>query len=192
MGIRKGSHRSMPIARELGERLRVVFGLSATPATLGELSAAQAALLATLGQDQLCAAEASCHEVRTGGKTLYTNCVMDALILPFLTEQSADIRSESPVTGSVVSAHIGREVIEFAPREAVISFGVSREISNATLLAVCPYINAFPSPSEYDQWVAATPQAATMMLPLADALAFARESADFARRGSTPEEFPPE
>ena len=177
MDVRKGDHAGVAIARELGERLRIVFRLGATPATLGELGAALRPLLATLDEEQLCAAGTSRHEVRTGGKTRYMNCVMDALIVPFLTDQPAEIRSRSPLTGSVVTAHIARGAVEFAPAEAVISFGVSREISDATLAAVCPYINAFSTPSEYDQWVAATPEAITMMLSFTDAVAIARTDA---------------
>ena len=175
---------SVPIPREVGERLRMIFELGGAPATLGDLSGALGPLLATLSQEQLCAAKASAHEVRTGERTLYMNCVMDALILPFLTGEPAEIRSKSPLTKAIVTARIAPPAIDFTPAEAVISFGVSRKTSGATLEAVCPYINAFPTPSEYARWTAATPASVTMMLSLTDALAMAREAAAQAKSGS--------
>lgn len=174
---------SVPIPRELGERLRMIFGLGAAPATLGDLSGALGPLLATLSQEQLCAAQVSRHEVRTGERTLYMNCVMDALILPFLTGQPAEIRSKSPLTELVVTARIAPQAVEFTPAEAVISFGVAK-VGGATVEVVCPYINAFPAPSEYVRWTAATPESVTMMLSLTDALAMAREAAAQAKSGS--------
>ncbi len=177
MGTSERSYASKPIARELGERLRIVFGLGSAPATLGDLSAALGPLLATLNQEQLCAADASRHEVRTGTNTLYMNCVMDALIWPFLTGQPADIRSTSPLTGAFVTVRVASGTADFTPAEAVVSFGVSREISEAGLDAICPYINAFPTAAEYQQWAATTPAGVTMMLSLTDALALAREAA---------------
>src|SRR5215472_9344426 len=106
---------SVPIPGELGERLRTMFGVARSPTTLSELSAALRPLLSTLRQDQLCATQTSGHEVRTGERTLYMNCVMDALILPFLTNQPAEIRSTSPLTGAVVTARIAPPASEFAP-----------------------------------------------------------------------------
>ena len=167
---------SVPIPGQLGERLRTIFGV-ARPTTLGELSAALRPLLSTLRQDQLCAAQTSRHEVRTGERTLYMNCVMDALILPFLTNQPAEIRSTSPLTGAVVTARIAPPASEFAPSEAAISFGVSRDNAEATQETVCPYINAFPTPSEYERWAAATPEGMTMMISFTHAIAMAREAA---------------
>lgn len=62
-------------------------------------------------------------------------------------------------------------------RMATAPVKASREISKASLEAICPYINAFPTPAEYERWATITPAGVTMMLSLTDALALAREAA---------------
>lgn len=172
-----------PVPSQLGERLRTLFRLELAPATLGEV----AALISTVGStapsaEALCTSGESRHEVDVGGQTHRTHCVMDALILPALEGDVGTIRSESPLDRRVVEIRVTPDGAEADPPEAVVSFGVRREGSGTAQEIACPYINAFASMDEYVRWAAETPEAATMVLPLSEAVALARS---FARRGGS-------
>src|SRR5262245_6620694 len=111
---------------ELGQRLRALVGLHAAPPTLERFMAALAARFVP-SPDQLCATGTSRHRVTIGGRTFYMNCVLDAVLLPLLTGESAEIASETPVSGSVVRVRVSPAGIEVEPPEAVVSFGVARD-----------------------------------------------------------------
>lgn len=168
---------------DLGQRLRTLLELETAPATLRALIAGLAARSFVPSQDQLCATAASRHSLRTATRAVPMNCVMDALLLPLLNSQEADITSASPRSGSLVTARITPEAIEFEPPGAVISFGAARDPTLSGNDALCPYINAFPSAAEYQAWAAATPAAITVMLPLTQAYTLARDYLVEAARG---------
>lgn len=168
---------------DLGQRLRTLFELETAPATLRDLIAGLAARSFVPAEDQLCATAASRHSLRTATRVVPMNCVMDALLLPLLNSEEGDISSESPTSGSVVTARVTPDAIEFEPPGAVISFGAARDPALSGIAALCPYINAFPSAAEYEAWVAATPEAMTVMVPLTQAYALARDYVVEAARG---------
>ena len=160
---------------ELRQRLQAVFDLDEAPTTVDELLRVLAASSLVPSPDELCAAQVSRHRLRIGDRTLYMNCAMDALLFPLLTGEGAEVASESPVSGSVVTASVSSKGIEFEPPEAVVSFGAARDPGVTDLLdALCPYINAFASAVEYETWAARSHEAVTVMLPLAEAYALAR------------------
>ncbi len=165
----------MKLPTELGQRLRALLELEAAPATLRGLMAGLAARLFVPSEEQLCATAASRHSLRIATRTISMNCVMDALLLPLLNGEEGHISSESPVSGSVVTARVTPDAIEFEPPGAVISFGAARDPALSGSDALCTYINAFLSATEYEVWAAATPEAMTVMVPLAQAYAVARD-----------------
>ena len=163
---------------ELGQRLRALLGLDKAPLTLEQFMAALAARSFVPSPDQLCATGTSRHGLTIGGRTLYMNCVLDAVLLPLLTGESAEIASESPVSGSVVKARVRPASIEVEPPEAVVSFGVARDEGISGGDAVCPYINAFVSAAEYKIWAERTPDAISVMVPWPRAYALGRDYVD--------------
>ena len=157
------------IPAELGNRLRRLYGLPRAPGTLGELVTL---CHAAPRPESLYSTAGSRHRVRIGETERQTHCVLDALMLPFLTGSQVDTESMSP-DGDRVQIRMSRGGIEVHPAAAVMSFGVGDAESGSVLEALCPFVNAFPSQEAYERWAAATPGAATMALPLMEAIAFA-------------------
>lgn len=169
------------IPSEISEELAKIFNLETEPTTTDEFAAAvPAELLGTsMDIDDLCSAESSRHNISVGDESYHVHCVLDTLILPFLLDTSGDfeIGSESPVSGTTIriEGSLGTETIEVEPEDAVMSFGVSRTDGRPDDEDVtpeffysnfCPYVNAFVSEAEYDQW------AANMTDVLSTAMAF--------------------
>lgn len=181
------SYQNISIPAELAERLRAVFGLKRAPATLREVAQSLPSSQEEPRAEDLYSHTPSRHAVRIGGETRHTHCIMDALLVPVLTGQPAQIRSQSPI-GSLVTITASPDRVEADATGAVVSFGVARADRGAVQQTACPYINAFPSRAEYERWAEATPDAVTMALPLAHAFALARAmagraSASALRRG---------
>ena len=103
---------------------------------------------------------------------------LDALLLPLLRGESAEIASETPVSGSVVRARVSAAGIEVEPPEAVVSFGVARDNGISGGDALCPYVNAFVSAAEYKIWAERTPDAISVMVPFARAFVISRDYVD--------------
>lgn len=158
---------------ELAEHLQAVLGLQSAPATLGEVAEKTPAVGPPPRAEELYADGPTRHEVRINGHTCYTRCMMDALLVPCLTGETVEVRSESPL-GGPVTARVGPHTAE-APAGTVVSFGLARADHAAE--PSCPYLHAFSSREAYQRWVAATPQALTIGLTLADAAAFTRAMA---------------
>lgn len=169
------SYAGIPVAPELAERLRAVFDLERAPATLGDLAGAfGAGGQAAPREEDLYSDGPSRHAVRIGGAERHTHCVMDALMLPALTGEPAEVRSESPL-GDTIGLRVTPEGVEADAPDAVVSFGVARQDQGAVQQTACPYINVFASRAAYERWAAATPEALTMPLPLEAAAALARD-----------------
>lgn len=107
---------------------------------------------------------------------------MDAFLVPALTGEAAEVRSQSPL-GDTVGLRLTPEGVETETPGAVVSFGVARRDQGVVQQTACPYINVFPSREAYERREAATPEAMTMALPLGAAATLAR---DLARGAQTP------
>jgi hypothetical protein len=128
--------------------------------------------------DDLCHAETETpHWGEMDGERYYFLCFYDAVLLSALADHPVDILTESP-DGTVVQAHAtGTSDLRVTPPEAVVSFGVEREIEpppdgdlspEDLYAAVCPYVRAFPDRDAYEAWARTAP-AATVAMSLSGA-----------------------
>lgn len=106
----------------------------------------------------LCRAENGAHHVRIGDESASFVCAIDPLMVPFLRDRPATVRSETPVTAETVEIQVRADGAAAMPAEAVLSLGVTREPADAPLSPervyeeVCPHIQAFASVDEYERW----------------------------------------
>ncbi len=133
-------------------------------------------------ESDLCHAADGAHTVRLGDETASFVCVIDPLMVPFLRQTPGTVTSQAPVAGETVEISVGPDDATASPPEAILSLGVARDPVDATPSAehlydaVCPYVHAFTTVAEYEEW-AATVDAATTSLPVATGVALARELA---------------
>jgi alkylmercury lyase len=168
-----------PLPSELSRRLAATLGLGRRPASFGDLVSglrARGPFASPEALERLCTAE-SRHEVRFGdGEVRHTHCVLDALVLACRSGTTTDVVSRDPLGGTVrVRVEHGR--FAWDPPGAVVSFGVGPGASEDPREALCPYLNAFPTQADYLRWSSELAGAATVSLPVADALALASELA---------------
>lgn len=164
---------------ELADAIQTAFGLDEPPATLGDWVSATTRLLddagLSVGVEDMCTTDESRHVARVDGDDRQFHCVLDTLLVPFLLPEASPVavRSRSPVSGDVVELSVSRDEVEVTPTGAVMSFGFADDLDvpdpgdldpALAYEAICPYVNAFPSRSEYDAWARETPGASTMAL----------------------------
>lgn len=170
------SYEGIRITEELNESVQRAVGIPPQPhETLGELVKNIAAQQGARRRENLVSEKPTRHEVKVDGKTLYTYCFPDALMLPFvLQEEKFEVRSESP-DGGEVRAIVTKDGVKASSPDAVVSFGATRVGDGPVEATLCPYLNAFPSRKEYERWATETPRAVTIALSLEDAFALGRD-----------------
>ena len=186
------TYRDVELPPEVAEQLQAAFGLPESPTTLGEWVTITSEVADEIGltveMDALCTAERSRHRATIEGETRHFHCVLDALVVPFVLEadEPIPIRSESPVSGTVVEIQAGRDTLTVEPQDAVMSFGAATDVDAPATdefdlsLAherFCPYANAFPTETEYEEWAVRT-DAITTAFPIEIGYQLARHVPD--------------
>lgn len=191
----------------MAERSAVVLEAEEPPATLAEWTDALADLLddvgVTVGPEDLCTTAESRHRATVDGTVQHYRCVLDALLVPFVTPDAerVDVRSRDPRSDAVVAATLAPDAVAAAdsdaaatdpdavavePETAVVSLGLAADAPPASELSVppleaydlfCPYVNAFPDRETYAAWAEETPEAVTTAVPFEAALAVAERLA---------------
>lgn len=158
----------------VAEGLQTLFGTENRPETFGMWTNA---IAETFGDewppnvDMLCHDDGGIHRAETADETYRFTCVLDAFLLPFLTEETVEVHSADPLTGEEISATVSRDGIDTDPEEAVMSFGVAvrdgnedAELTPERLYgALCPYIHAFADREAYEKWDAESDGVTTAM-----------------------------
>jgi len=172
----------------LGERLQTAFRLDERPRTFGDWVDAMTHVAErdglTLDVDVLCTTDRSLHRAKFDGETHHFQCVLDAVIVPFLVDgvDTVLVRTEGPVSGDRVEIPVRRGTVETEPPGAVTSFGVATDVTGQdpdglgpaiAYQQVCPYVKAFPTLEEYETW-AGTVDAVSIPVSIEDTLEFAR------------------
>lgn len=115
------------------------------------------------------------------GERYHFTCFFDAVVLAALTDERVEIRTESPEGTTIEATVTGDGDLEVDPPGTLVSFGVAttpdaipdgEPTREDVYGAVCPVVNAFPSPQAYERWSEVVP-AATVAMPLEDATAVA-------------------
>lgn len=101
------------------------------------------------------------HRFAINGRTLFTWCALDALMLPELIGQTVQVESTCVSTGVPVRVTVMPEGVEHVePPEAVVSL-VAPEASPDVRRAFRDDVNLFRSPEAASPWLTARPGATT-------------------------------
>jgi hypothetical protein len=129
--------------------------------------------------DDLCVADDGAHAFVVDEREQSYVCVLDPLVVPFLTDRPGTVRSTTPERGTTVEIPIGDDGVDYSHPDAVVSLGVADEVDCASCTSieetyeqVCPYIHVFEDESEYEAW-ATTTEAATTSVPVETGVALA-------------------
>lgn len=169
-----------PLPPELGAKFQTAFGMEEAPDTFGEWIEGLAAGATEAGLEveleALCVAEDTGHVAEVGGERHHFHCVLDTFLLPaLLDEERIGVTSTDPLDAETVELTVTEEGVTATPPDAVVSFGVARDVEppqgesfdpEAAYARVCPYINAFPSREAYERWDEQVEEAVTVGLPI--------------------------
>lgn len=100
------------------------------------------------------------HGLAVAGRTLYAWCAWDALFLPALLGQTAEVTSKSPVTGEVIHLTVSPEgASRVDGRDVYVSFlePDQEKLAEDVIGSFCHYIFFFASLEEGRQWTRAHP-----------------------------------
>lgn len=186
-------HREVP--DEIAAALSALAGMDETPTTLGAFDALTRTEAFSPGKatiDEMLITDESRHEVQLADRTVNTYCILDALVLAYLTDEPIEVTTRPPGLEETIEFTASREGIQGAEEEMVVSFGFStalptdrqayedssvEQIHDTTHRYGCPKINLFPDEAAYEVW-AREADAVTMALTLAEALGLARDTVE--------------
>ena len=117
------------------------------------------------------------HRFRLGDRQLYTWCAWDALFLPGILQETADVVSTCPATGEEIRLRVSpRGVEEVSPSGAVMSLLEPESCDvegNRVISSFCNYIHFFASQEVGEEW-AANRGEGTFVLTLSEAFELGR------------------
>lgn len=110
------------------------------------------------------------HRFRVRGRELYTWCGFDALFLPIMLDERADVASTCPVTGTDIRLTVEADgtVTDAFPEEAVVGI-VGQDVTSCCATTgpqseVCTQMPFFASRADGEQWQADHPGVAIVDL----------------------------
>ncbi len=108
--------------------------------------------------------QATPHQFRINGHTLYSWCALDALTYPILLEQTAQVESICPITQTSIRIRVGPEAISaLDPATAMVSLTIPDTYPDACNRAsFCDQGHFFASPEAAATWQADHPEAQTL------------------------------
>lgn len=174
----------------LGAAIAAFYGFDRVATVADWLDALDAGLEPTgrpLGLDDLCTTDESAHVLTTGDREQAYQCVIDPMLVPFVTDEPGTVRSVCPTTETDIVVDIDSDGVRARPETAVFSLGIAPDAAavvgdppltpGETYGSFCPYGNAFATEAAYEEWAAET-DAITTAIPLEDGVAIAGEMAD--------------
>lgn len=119
----------------------------------------------------------SAHRFTTGGQSLHTWCVLDALFLPEILGQGATVTTRCPASGETITLELAPERIISASPSGVVMSVVAPDVQSCRedlRGAFCSHVNLFAGAEIFADWAKARPGAACVSLAEAFDLARAR------------------
>jgi alkylmercury lyase len=115
------------------------------------------------------------HQFRVEGKTLYTWCALDTLMYPLVLQQTAEVSSRCPFTGSSVHLTVTPEgIVALTPADALVSMVVPEAAAaRCDVRAVfCQHVHFLAGSAAGAAWQAGHP--GSKMLSVEEAFGVAR------------------
>jgi len=103
------------------------------------------------------------HRFRVNGNDLYTWCSMDAILLPGLLDQPAEVESVDPITGQAIHLAIPPDgVPTYRPAETVLTIVLSEGDRSGPQSSLCQQMHFFASRESATIWLRDHPYATIM------------------------------
>lgn len=183
------------VPREIAAALQAMADVDGPARTLGDLLDLTDTDVFSPGEltpEEMLVTDDSRHEVHLADRSVNTYCVLDALVLAFLEDEPVRIETRPPGSRDAIAFTASREGLAGVDEVAVLSLGFSTrlptdrsayegespaEVQETIHDLGCPKINLFPDRDAYEAW-ARDNDAVTMPIPLAEALALARDTVE--------------
>lgn len=96
------------------------------------------------------------HRLRLDGRQLHTWCAWDALFIPELLGETAQVESRSPASGLPVRLTVGPDrVLAVEPEGIVVSMLTPTQLfDQRVVMSFCHYVHFFPSAEDAGPWLA--------------------------------------
>ena len=114
------------------------------------------------------------HGFRLDERQLYTWCAWDALFIPGLIGETAEVESRSPVSGERVRLRVAPErVLEVEPRGMVVSMLAPRKrFDYQVVTSFCHFVHFLSSSADAEGWLVEHPE--TFLLTVDEAFELGR------------------